>query len=231
MRAKWREAVLIGLGAVALGAACPAQTSANGQAQPDTATPPPAKAAAEAEFSIGGSFYEALNKSTTGNGTQQTTTNSSGGMLEMRYIGRPLLGFEFTYSYHPADQTIAPLPTPQCETYNDCNDPDIKYSVKASEVGLDYVVSKKMGSLRPFAVGGIGFFISSPDNSKYEVQTVVRPAWIFGGGLDWAALAHVGIRVQFRDNLYKAPNLSNFNPPTGQFTHSAEPMGGVYYNF
>jgi hypothetical protein len=232
MRTKWMQAVVFMIGVAALGCtACPAQTSGNGQAQANTATPAQAKAADEAEFSIGGSFYEAYNQSTTGNGTQQTATNSSGGMLEVRYVGRPLVGFEFTYGYNSANQTIGPVPSPQCETYNDCNDLSSSYTVKASEVGLDYVVSKKIGSLRPFAVGGLGFFISSPNNSKYEVQTVVRPAYIFGGGLDWAALAHFGIRGQFRDNVYKAPNLSNFNPPTGQFTHTAEPMGGVYFSF
>ena len=225
---KWMQAVLFVVAVAALGAACPAQTSADGQAQTNPATPAQAKAADEAEFSIGGSFYEALNKSTAGNGTVQTTTNSAGGMLEVRFIDKPFLGGEFTYSYNPANQTIAPAAN--CATYYDCfTIPPLK--VKASEVGLDYVVSKKIGRLRPFAVGGLGFFISSPDNSKYEVNTVVRPAYIFGGGLDWAALGHIGLRVQFRDNVYKAPNLSSFNEPTGQFTHSAEPMAGVYYSF
>ncbi len=228
MRMKWMQAVVFVAGVAALGAACPAQTSGNGQAQANAATPAPAKAANEPEFSIGAGFYEAMNQSTNGNGTQQTTTNSGGGMLELRFIGRPLMGFEFTYSYNSANQTIAPAAN--CSTYLDCNTiPPLK--VKASEVGLDYVFSKKFGSIRPFAVGGLGFFISSPNNSTYEVQTVVRPTYIFGGGLDWAALAHFGIRAQFRDNFYKAPNLSSFNDPTGQFTSTAEPMAGLYYKF
>jgi hypothetical protein len=228
MRMKWMQAVVLAAGVAALGAACPAQTSAGGQAQSNAVAPAQAKAANEPEFSIGAGFYEAMNQSTNGNGTQQTTTNSGGGMLEVRFIARPLMGFEFTYSYNAANQTIAPASN--CTAYFDCNSPP-PLKVKASEVGLDYVVSKKFGSFRPFAVGGLGFFISSPDNSTYEVQTVVRPTYIFGGGVDWAALAHFGIRAQFRDNVYRAPNLSAFNDPTGQFTHTLQPMAGFYYSF
>jgi hypothetical protein len=228
MRMEWKRVVLCAVGIAAMGsAASPAQTSAAGQTS--NAPPARAKAADVPEFSIGGSFYEALTESTSGNGTQQKATNASGGMLEVRYLQSPLVGMEFTYSYNPANQTIAP--TANCSSYDTCADPNTAFKVKASEVGVDYVVSKSFGMLRPFAVGGLGFFISSPNNSALEVQTVVRPTFIFGGGVDIAVARHFGVRAQFRDNIYKAPDLSNFNPPTGQYTYSAEPMGGVYYSF
>jgi hypothetical protein len=232
MRMQWKQAVLFLIGGVALsGAACQAQTGAAGPAQAGSAPTARDRDASGPEFSIGGSFYEALTASTSGNGTVQTTTNSQGGMLEVRYLQNPFAGLELTYSYNPANQTIAPAPSPNCVAPRTCADPTVPLTVKASEVGVDYVASKKIGSLRPFAVGGLGFFISSPANSKYEVQTVVRPAFIFGGGVDWAVASHFGVRAQFRDNIYHAPNLSNFNPATGEYTHTAEPMGGFYYSF
>jgi opacity protein-like surface antigen len=227
MGMEWKQAVLFVVGIALASAACPAQTSAAGQAQTNNSTQPQARAANEPEFSIGGSFYKTFNQSSSGNGTAQTTTNSSGGVLELRYVDQPLVGFEFTYSYNPENQTLAPAPN--CSLT--CANPKTPLTVKVSEVGLDYVVSKKFGSIRPFAVGGLGFFISSPNNSKYEVNTVVRPAFIFGGGLDWAALSHFGFRAQFRDNVYKAPDLSAFYPPTGEYTHTAEPMAGLYFSF
>jgi hypothetical protein len=233
MRMEWKQAVLFVVGIAALGSvASPAQTPAAGQTNTPPAPAPakaPARAANGPEFSIGGSFYEALTASTTGNGTQQTTTNSPGGMVEMRLIAHPLLGIEFTYSYNPADQTLKPASN--CAAFFSCATPPAALSVTASEVGVDYVASKKMGILRPFAVGGMGFFISSPGKSAYEVQTVVRPAFIFGGGVDIAVASHFGVRGQFRDNIYKAPNLSPFFQPTGKYTYSAEPMGGLYYSF
>ena len=226
MRMQWKQAVLFVAGVAALGSVPgPAQSTSTGQT--NSAPAAPARPASGSEFSIGGSFYEALTASTTGNGTHQTTTNSPGGMVEVRYL-HGLLGGEFTYSYNPANQTLAPAAGNCALT---CANPVTPLTASASEVGVDLVVSKKMGIIRPFAVGGLGFFIPSPAKSAYEVQTVVRPAYIFGGGVDIAVASHFGVRAQFRDNLYKAPDLSPFYPPTGKFTYSAEPMGGMYFSF
>jgi hypothetical protein len=245
MGMSWKQAALVAAGVAALcGATCMAQDNSAsqgsmnqaqagqaqaGRGQANATAPARASAVEGPEFSIGVGGYEAINESTNGNGTQQTTTNSGGGMLELRLIASPLAGFEFTYSYNTANQTIQP--SANCASYSTCASPSTALSAKASEVGLDYVASKKFGSLRPFAVGGLGFFITSPSNSKYEVTTVVRPAYIAGGGVDWALMRHLGARLQVRGNFYKAPNLSAFNPPTGEFTHTLEPMGGFYYSF
>lgn len=225
MQMKWMQAVvaLIGIAAVCGAAAQePAGTTGQARAQQQQS------AASESQFDIGVNFYDAFTSATSGFGTVQTPKNAVGGMLEARYIMKPLLGFEMTYSYNPANQSLVPK-AGACNFT--CANPPTSLTAKASEIGLDYVVSKKFGSLRPFAVGGLGFFITSPSRSTYEVNTVVRPAFIFGGGTDWGFLPHLGIRVQFRDNVYKAPNLSAFYPSTGKYTYSAEPMGGVYYNF
>jgi hypothetical protein len=227
MGLKWKQAALTAIGIVALsGAAGQAQTGADSQAQANT-TGRAHASASEAQFDIGASFYEAMNNSTSGNGTQQTTTNSSGGMIEGRYIDSPLVGFEMTYGYNPANQTFSPK-TGDCGYA--CANPVTKLTAKASEVGLDWVFSKKIGNIRPFAVAGMGFFITSPSNSTYEVNTVVRAAFIGGGGLDWGVLPHFGFRVQFRDNVYKAPDLSPFYPSTGVYTHTMEPMAGLYFH-
>ncbi|MGA7339836.1 MAG: hypothetical protein WBE72_15580 [Terracidiphilus sp.] len=240
MRVKWMQAVFTVIGIAALsGAAAQAQTDTAGQTQTSPAGPaqtssagrPRANAGSESEFDIGASFYKAFNHSSSGYGTVQTPKNSAGGMLEVRYIDKPLVGFEFTYAYNPADQTFAPAPPPNCALNYTCNNPATALKAKANEIGLDWVLSKKFGSFRPFAVGGLGFFITSPANSVYNVNTVVRPVYIYGGGVDWAFLSHFGLRFQFRDNLYKAPNLSSFYPSTGIFTHTAEPMGGIFMRF
>jgi hypothetical protein len=228
MRMKWMQAVAISIGIAALNVAAQAQTGTAGQARANTAGPARQTAASESQFDIGVNFYEAFNNATSGLGTQQTPKNAAGGMFEARYIDSPFLGFEFTYSYNPANQSFAPKPG-ACALV--CANPTMNLTAKASEVGLDYVVSKEFGRLRPFAVGGLGFFITSPANSTYEVNTVVRPAFIYGGGTDVSLVSHFGLRLQFRDNLYKAPNLSAFYPATGVYTHSAEPMGGIFFKF
>jgi len=37
--------------------------------------------------------------------------------------------------------------------------------------------------------------------------------------------------LQYRGNLYKAPNISHPYPATGKFTQTGMPMGGVYFQF
>lgn len=224
---RWSQAVFAAMLMAASSTACLAQV---GAAQP--AVNPTGKARVAGRdgplFDIGVSGYQALTQESSGNGTQQTPTNSAGGMLELRYIAKPVVGLELALSYNEANQTIAPK-TGACGFQ--CSNPFTPLSGKAIQVGLDYVLSKKFGPVRPFAVGGLGFFITIPSNSVYVVDTVVRPDYVAGGGVDWSVLPHFGVRLQFRDNFYKAPDLSTLYNSTGHFTQSAEPMGGFYYRF
>ncbi|HVU45473.1 MAG TPA: hypothetical protein VHD85_05065 [Terracidiphilus sp.] len=226
MGLKWKQAALTAIVIAALsGVASHAQSGADSQAQANSARRAPATES-EPQFDIGASFYEALNNSSSGNGTQQTTTNAQGGMVEARYIQSSLIGFELTFGFNPADQTFSPK-TGACGFA--CANAVTPLSAKASEVALDWVFSKKYGNFRPFAVAGMGFFITSPSNSKYEVNTVVRGTFIGGGGVDVGLSRRFGIRAQFRDNVYKAPNLSAFYPATGVYTQTLEPMVGFYF--
>jgi len=226
MRTKWMQAVMTGMVGAAL--SCAAAQAQTGTAQAQTGAAPAQKAAAQTQTDLGVSFYSTFTKSSSGNGTDQVPTNSVGGMVELRHIQSPWIGYEFTYQVNPADQTYSPTPN-NCGYH--CNNTTTKIPAKAHEFSLDWVFSKQFGNLRPFAVAGIGFFVAVPSTNLYYVNTIVRPAYVFGGGVDWGLSSHLGVRVQFRDNLYKAPNMEAIFNPTGVFTQSAEPMGGVYYRF
>jgi len=187
--------------------------------------------ASNAQIDFAASYFQAFTSGTAGNGTKQTPTNSWGAMIEARYLMKPLVGFGFSYSYNRANQSFAPNGTTYSTCQLACQNPVTNLRAFADEISLDWVPSKQIGRVRPFAIGGIGFFITSPANSVYEVNTVVRPVYVVGGGLDLAVTSHIGIRAQYRDNLYKAPNLSALYFPTGVFTSSSEPMGGLFYRF
>ncbi len=228
MGLKWKPAVLTAIAIAAVsGAAGQAQTGADSQAQPNSTRRAPANIG-DSQFDIGASFYEALNDSSSGHGTQQTTTNSQGGMVEARYIQNSLIGFELAYGFNPANQTFTPK-AGACGYA--CANPTTALKAKASEVALNWIFSKRYGNIRPFAVAGLGFFITSPARSTYEVNTVVRGTFIAGGGVDVGLSRRFGIRAQVRDNIYKAPNLSAFYPATGAYTHTIEPGAGFYYRF
>jgi len=51
------------------------------------------------------SLYGAFSGATNGNGVQQSPSNSAGGILELRHISNPLVGYEATYSYNRATRS------------------------------------------------------------------------------------------------------------------------------
>lgn len=220
MRMKWMltTCMLAGLAAIT-GAAALGQSG------------PPARPSAvrgDAQTDIGVSGYATFTNSSTGVGTHQTPSNSYGGMLEVRHISKPILGYELTFSFNPDDQKYAPV-TGACALV--CQNPVTPVSTKAAEFTVDYVASYKIGNLRPFLVGGLGFFVAIPGTTTYGNNTSVRGTYIGGGGVDFDLTSHLGVRAQIRDNFYKAPNVSSIYPATGVYTSSLEPMGGFYYRF
>jgi hypothetical protein len=181
--------------------------------------------AAHAQTDMTLSAYRTFNTSTTGNGLHQTPSNSIGGMFEFRHIQTPLIGYELTYSYNRNNQTYAPV-TGSCGYF--CTYGTLAQTAYQNEVGMDWVFSARVGSFSPFAVAGLGFMITTPATYGYDLNTIVRPAYIYGGGVDWGG-SRLGLRLQFRDNVYKAPNVSGAYNTTGVFTHTAEPMVGIYF--
>jgi hypothetical protein len=199
-----------------------AQQSASHQA----AAKSPGSDYRETDFGVG--VYGSMTSSTTAKGVVQTPVNSIGGMAELRHLVKPLVGYEFTFGFNPADEGYAPTAT-NCG-YS-CNTPPQKLSSKANTIGLDWVISDRFGRVRPFAIAGLGFIFDIPGNSIYGVNNVARPTYIFGGGVDFAMSSHLGVRLQFRRNIYTSPDLSTLFPGQGVYTHLDQPMGGLFYRF
>jgi opacity protein-like surface antigen len=180
------------------------------------------------ETDAGLSGYATFNKASSGNGTLQTPSNSYGGLIELRQIRSNWFGYEMAVNDNLAAQKYVPNPG-ACLLA--CANPPTSMSADAVEFTIDYIVSHQMGKLRPFAVGGAGFFITVPASTPYGNNTVVRGAYVAGGGLDYSISDHLGIRLQYRETFYKAPNNSSIYPATGVLTTTGEPMGGVFYRF
>lgn len=183
--------------------------------------------AVSAQTDLAVSGYEAFNQNSTGNGVQQTVTNSPGGMLEFRHIQAPWIGYEVTYSLNQEDQTISPVKG-SCGYF--CSVPPQALRSKTHEVSVDWVAAKKFNKIQAFGIGGFGFMIAAPANyNQYDLNTSVRIAYVYGGGIDWDLGRRTGLRLQYRGNIYKAPDISFDFPTTGRYTHTAEPMIGVYF--
>lgn len=171
------------------------------------------------------SIYGAFSGTTTGNGVQQSPSNAAGGILEVRHYARPLEGFEGTYSFNRANQTYTALST--------CGLPcsgiaPAAISANAHEITADYVPSVKVGNLRPFGVLGVGLLLNQPASGQVDSKSSNKPVFVYGAGLDWGLLPHIGLRLQYRGNLYKSPDLTTLYGSSGAFTRTSEPMIGIY---
>jgi opacity protein-like surface antigen len=176
------------------------------------------------------SVYGAFSGTTTGDGVQQSPSNSAGGIVEVRRISNPIVGFEGTYSFNRANQVYSPqffaLPCPTGVA--SCSPTPATVSADAHEVTGDWIASLKIANLRPFALAGGGILFNQPSSGQTDTTSSTKPVFVYGAGLDWGFLPHIGLRLQYRGNLYKAPDLTTLYGSTGAFTHTAEPMIGIY---
>lgn len=182
---------------------------------------------AHAQTSVGLSLYGAFSGTTTSNGVQQSPANSAGGLVELRHISNPILGWEATYSYNRANQEYRPL----CSGATCTALTPTTVSNAAHEVTADWVPSLHLANFRPFGVLGVGLLLNEPTGNQSNTTSSTKAVYVYGAGLDWGLLPHLGLRFQYRGNLYKSPDVSKLYTSSDAFTHTAEPMIGAYFSF
>jgi len=181
-----------------------------------------------AQTDVALSVYGAFSGKTTGNGVEQSPSNAAGALVEVRHIRNPLIGFEGTYAYNRANQTYIPSPYACPVGDSPCPPTAASISANAHEVTGDYLASVKIANLRPFALAGVGLLFNQPASGQTDAMSSNKPVVVYGAGLDWGLLPHLGVRLQYRGNLYKAPDLTKVFTSSGAFVHTAEPVIGVY---
>ena len=177
------------------------------------------------------SLYGAFSPKVSTGGASQSPTNSAGGMFELRHIANPVLGFEGTYSFNRANQHYnADLGVTCPIGVNPCPPPE-EATVKANahEITLDWIPSLHFANVRPFGVLGLGVLLNVPTAGQTNTQTSTKAVYVYGAGLDWGLLPHLGLRLQFRGNLYSAPQVTTLYTSIDKFTQTSEPMIGVYF--
>lgn len=179
-------------------------------------------------------------------GLTQIPANSVGGMLEVRHISTPLIGYEVSFGYNRANQEYSnPISCPGAS----CPLTPYAASVSASATQVlgNWVFTFPLKGIHFFALGGGGLILFQPsqgtlysyslqDNPAFQNSTAPTsgtsaPAFDYGIGVDWALWHHLGARFQYRGLYYKSPALTSSFSSTQVFTQSYEPMVGVTYRF
>jgi opacity protein-like surface antigen len=184
---------------------------------------------AAAQPDVAASVYGAFSEKTTGNNVIQSPSNAAGVLFEVRDIKNPLVGFEGTYAYNRADQNYANVSIACPATDPSCSGIYAFVPNNAHEITGDWIVSVKVANLRPFALAGGGLIFNEPGSQAANTTSATKGVFVYGGGLDWGLLPHIGLRFQYRGNVYSAPALTTVFTSSGAFVHTAEPVVGIYF--
>lgn len=203
------------------------------------------QAAAQTDVAFSG--YVAFNQSTSSSTTLQSPSDQGGFLLELRHISNPIVGYELTYAYNRANQGFHTAVG--CPVFESCST-TAAIPANAHEVSADWVVSLKVLMLRPFALAGPGVLVTSPQGGTVTTtacsllnalcqqsttpaptQTQAKAEFVYGAGVDWPVIPHLGLRFQYRGRVSKAPDVVTAFSSTNSFTKTASPVFGAYLRF
>lgn len=170
------------------------------------------------------SFFGTWSQGPNGAGGTVLPADAAGGMFELRHISSPLLGFEGTYSINRANEVISGGDGPSSR------EPQSVHA-NAHELTADWMPSLKLANVRGFGVLGMGLRLDVPNVGQNLTKTSTTPLYVYGAGLDWGLLPHIGLRLQYRGLLYKTPDVSGMFNSANKFMHTSQPMAGVYFRF
>lgn len=185
---------------------------------------------AKAQTDVAVSVYGAFQGTVNGNEVTQSPSNQAGALIELHHQSNPLVGYELTYAWNRANQRYTE-PAPECGLCGPGPGTITQYvPANAHEITADWQVSAHVLNLRPFLLAGGGIIFNRPAGGA-GTKTQTSGVLVYGGGLDVALLPHLGLRGQYRGNVYSAPQLSTAFSSTKAFFHTSEPMVGAYFRF
>jgi opacity protein-like surface antigen len=181
----------------------------------------------EHRYDVAGTVGPVINKSSSGNGTEQTPTNSGLVLATGRMRLNKKVSFEVNVSRTKLSQLYFSAP--------------FNYRIQGpiTEFGgaavYTFIHKEK---LEVFALGGMSALVFTPkvtviDGSAASLpaSSQTKPAPVYGLGLDYRVYRNFAVRLQYRGLFYKAPDFNVPNLFTGAYGHMAEPTIGVVYQF
>lgn len=161
---------------------------------------------------------------------QQSASNPIGGLVTLRYTKSAFLGGEFNYSFARYNQTFtSPVQFPA-----GFRSPFV-VRARASEYTVGYVVHVPVPLLgvKPFGAVGVGTTGFYPDRFNGQgLPARGRLTTYYGIGVEVPLLtSRFGIRAQFRQLFFKAPDFDQNYLTLDKRTTASEPTIGVYAHF
>ena len=164
--------------------------------------------------------------------TQKPST-TLGALVTVRYTAKPLLGFELNYGYarYTEDFTNYHPPAPTASG----NYLQGGAQTKAAEYSFGYVAhGPTLLGYRSFGSAGVGSLVFTPTPyGGQELPQQVRALYYYDVGLEGNVLGskHFGLRAQFRQKFFTAPDFGQNYLQIRKSTFTTEPGIGFFLRF
>jgi hypothetical protein len=174
----------------------------------------------------------------TGNVPQTINPSTTFGLMATaRYTFKPLFGLEFNYGYARYTNNFLHFTVPQTtgETCNyiQCAAPE-GVQTRANEYTVGYVAHlPTFLGWTPTAAAGVGSTGFTPTAHGGEsLRAQARATYYYSFGVEQTFLSkHFGLRAQFRQSFYKAPDFGQNYLTIQQHTSTIEPGAGFFFRF
>ncbi len=152
-----------------------------------------------------------------------------GALVQVRYTKSPLLGAEFNYTDARFTESFSGNP------FGADSSTPVPFGVQtnASEYSLGYVAHlPSLFGFQPFAGAGAGATAFKPTPlGGQSLPERARATYYYDIGLDDQFTRFFGVRAQFRQTFYKAPDFGQNYLTINQQTITSEPTVGFYVKF
>ncbi|MES2390406.1 MAG: outer membrane beta-barrel protein [Acidobacteriota bacterium] len=168
-----------------------------------------------------GPIVSGLGAPNQGTTVTQQTSNTLGAIVNIRYVQKPYIGFEFNGTYARYTEEFKSAAPYQVQT-------------RADEYTLGYLITPPLtiGGLRPYASAGVGTTEFRPTAHGGQGQLPQgRLTYYYSAGLQKDLNDTFGLRVGVRQAFFMDPDFFANYLTLNKRTSSFEPTAGFYIRF
>ena len=159
------------------------------------------------------------------NGTQEHSSNTGGFLVNYRFHINGWLAAEASYGYDRNTQ----------QDFTPGGNFGIQANVHQATGALVVNLPVSVHRMRPYVLAGAGALVFDPTGNAggfvSGAERQARPAFVYGGGVDYRLVRHVALRVEYRGFVYDRPDFGIAVLSSNITTHTAEPSAGLVFHF
>jgi opacity protein-like surface antigen len=175
------------------------------------------------EVSVQGTGF--FTKDSQGNGISQHSTDTGGFLVGYRFHFNSWLAADASYGYDRNTQ----------ESFTSGGALNVQANVHQATGAIVVTVPRRVFRLNPYVLAGAGALVFDPTGNSggfvAGASSQAKPAFVYGGGVDYSVVRHVSLRIEYRGFVYDRPDFGLAALHSGSTTHTAQPSAGIVFQF